>query len=179
MDIQSALIFLYKNPVSINRIIQGIIMFSFWRVGGTLGWAFSLQNILLILKSIEWCLPTMLWNLHNTSLWTFVLWEMSSLHHSSSTDHVHSPSQFMLRTHTHKHMHAFRLWCFYFCLMLGIWKGLENILSYLDWGTEMSCSYADVDRSRAHFSSMCCLNSQAECTRCFLVTKDTRWHNHT
>lgn len=44
-----------------------------------------------------------------------------------------------------------------FSCQLLILKDLGSLCSYLDSGSEMSCSRAiDVDRSRAHFSSMCC-----------------------
>lgn len=66
----------------------------------------------------------------------------SFLHHqypprySSST---HSPTSYL-----------------FFCQML-ILKDLGSLCSYLDSGSEMSCSHAiDVDRNRAHFPPMCC-----------------------
>ena len=56
---------------------------------------------------------------------------------------------------THQHTHTPNLCVSFFAKCLRL-KGPGKLCSHLDWGTEMSCSHAvDVDRSRAHFSSMC------------------------
>lgn len=59
-----------------------------------------------------------------------------------------------LSPHPHTCSHFSSL-CSFFARCLRF-KGLGNLCSHLDWGTEMSCSHAvDVERSKARFSSMC------------------------